>query len=384
MESLLGNIDFQTRAPGDLRPKYQRVRDHIYSEFRSGRIVAGEALPPEARLSEILGVSRNTLRQALGQLEADGMLERVQGRGTFFTTKPQQEARKKMDAFAFIAPQIREGSYPSLIHGFEQACSAIEHQTTIANSGNDVGRQADLIIRLLDQSIGGVAMVPTTSPATPAYQINLLQKNHVPVVCCHRAVSGASTPSVVFSGHEIGRKAGEALLELGHRRMAFIFSHRYSMVDEREAGFRAAVAAHPDAASCQLQIAAYGSPTTPPDSQAQAALDTLLTELFSKPDHPTAIFCNCLPDAEQVYLRAESLGLSIPRDLSLLYFGSTWSENALGNKISRVAVDEREIGGCAARLLHEMRTGKRAIDDDEQVVFPISLYSGETLGPAPE
>ena len=43
----------------------------------------GERLPPERQLSEKLGISRGELRKAMTALEADGMVERHVGRGTF-------------------------------------------------------------------------------------------------------------------------------------------------------------------------------------------------------------------------------------------------------------------------------------------------------------
>ncbi len=52
----------------------------------------------------------------------------------------------------------------------------------------------------------------------------------------------------------------------------------------------------------------------------------------------------------------------------------------LAARISTVAIDERELGTCAARMLYEMRTGKRAIDNNEQVVFSVTLLPGETTG----
>jgi DNA-binding LacI/PurR family transcriptional regulator len=73
----------------------------------------------------------------------------------------------------------------------------------------------------------------------------------------------------------------------------------------------------------------------------------------------------------------------IPRDLSLIYFGGTWREHGLAERISCVAVDEHGIGARAAELLHEMRSGKRAIDNDERIVFPVTVWPGETVAEAP-
>jgi GntR family transcriptional regulator len=69
------------RAPG--APLYAQLKSAILDAIESGRWSAGDRLPSEAELCDALGVSRTTVRQALAELEADGLLRREQGRGTF-------------------------------------------------------------------------------------------------------------------------------------------------------------------------------------------------------------------------------------------------------------------------------------------------------------
>jgi LacI family transcriptional regulator len=104
--------------------------------------------------------------------------------------------------------------------------------------------------------------------------------------------------------------------------------------------------------------------------------------LFTAPDRPTAIFCGNVTDAEQVYLHAESCGLKVPRDLSLIAFGGTWRAHGLAERISSVVVDECALGARAAEVLNEMRSGRRALDSDERIEFAVTYLPGETIGPA--
>ena len=55
----------------------------LTERISSGRMASGQALPPERELAGQLGVSRATLRRALADLAAVGLVERHQGRGTF-------------------------------------------------------------------------------------------------------------------------------------------------------------------------------------------------------------------------------------------------------------------------------------------------------------
>ena len=64
-------------------PLYTRAIREITMMIENGELLMGSKLPPESELAEMLGISRSTLREALGHLEAYGMVSRQQGRGTF-------------------------------------------------------------------------------------------------------------------------------------------------------------------------------------------------------------------------------------------------------------------------------------------------------------
>ncbi|MDS9469471.1 FCD domain-containing protein [Paracoccus sp. MBLB3053] len=62
----------------------ERLRQHL----TSGGIAAGSRLPTERRLAETLGVGRRAVRRALEVLEAEGLIWRRQGSGTFVGPSP--------------------------------------------------------------------------------------------------------------------------------------------------------------------------------------------------------------------------------------------------------------------------------------------------------
>ena len=66
-------------------PSHVRIEQWLRSRIEGGQLVPDDRLPPEEEFAAALGVSRMTLRQALGSLEASGVLERRRGRsgGTF-------------------------------------------------------------------------------------------------------------------------------------------------------------------------------------------------------------------------------------------------------------------------------------------------------------
>lgn len=62
---------------------YQRVADSLRAAIQSGELAPGDQLPTEMELTRTFDVSRNTVRQALSQLEASNLVRRQQGQGTF-------------------------------------------------------------------------------------------------------------------------------------------------------------------------------------------------------------------------------------------------------------------------------------------------------------
>jgi len=90
------------RAPKILRaPKLSdQVADFLISEIKRGGFKLGELLPSEAELSEQFNVSRTVIREALGRLKYDGLLESNQGSKSKVAAESAKRAfrMKKLDA----------------------------------------------------------------------------------------------------------------------------------------------------------------------------------------------------------------------------------------------------------------------------------------------
>ncbi len=69
----------------DRRPLYVQAIDALTNMIETGQLEPGDQLPPEDELARKLGISRSTLREALGHLESHGLIARRQGIGTFVT-----------------------------------------------------------------------------------------------------------------------------------------------------------------------------------------------------------------------------------------------------------------------------------------------------------
>jgi len=73
-------------------PLYIQIAEGLISQIESGELTPGDRLPAERELSEKLGVNRMTLRRALHVLEAQGVIVRKHGIGTYIA-EPKIERR---------------------------------------------------------------------------------------------------------------------------------------------------------------------------------------------------------------------------------------------------------------------------------------------------
>ncbi len=78
-----------------IRPLYLQVKEAleqwIINSAREGSLVPGDRLPSENELSEKLNIGSITIKRALDELRRQGMIQRIQGRGSFLTAQKKLE-----------------------------------------------------------------------------------------------------------------------------------------------------------------------------------------------------------------------------------------------------------------------------------------------------
>src|SRR6266705_2354052 len=75
---MLFQVDFQAG-----KPVYLQLADQIRYAAASGRLRSGEALPSLRPLAEELRINRNTIAKAYAELESQGIIETIPGKGFF-------------------------------------------------------------------------------------------------------------------------------------------------------------------------------------------------------------------------------------------------------------------------------------------------------------
>jgi len=87
-------------------PLYLQIMEQILGLINDEQLVKGDKISNEYELCEIFGVSRLTLRQALGELERNGKIYRKRGEGTFIGSKILETSL--MQRAIFTSDELRE------------------------------------------------------------------------------------------------------------------------------------------------------------------------------------------------------------------------------------------------------------------------------------
>lgn len=88
-------------------PLYYQLMEELRRRIEEGEWKPGDLIPSERELTEIYGISRMTVRQALGELVNDGLLHRSPGRGTFVA---RPKIRKKLSRLTSFTEEMHTRS----------------------------------------------------------------------------------------------------------------------------------------------------------------------------------------------------------------------------------------------------------------------------------
>ena len=102
-------ISFDSFIAQDGVPIYLQIVKHIKSGIVSGTIISGDEVPSRRVLSALLGVNPNTIQKAYGELEREGFIYSVKGRGNFVSSNKELVEEKKKDILKRIKELVDEG-----------------------------------------------------------------------------------------------------------------------------------------------------------------------------------------------------------------------------------------------------------------------------------
>ena len=92
----------------DSRPIYEQVKDGLRRLMVTGVIAPGEKLPSVRALAAELAINPNTIQRAYAELEQEGFVVSVTGKGSFVTEGESPTAARKAELRDKLLPVISE------------------------------------------------------------------------------------------------------------------------------------------------------------------------------------------------------------------------------------------------------------------------------------
>lgn len=123
-------------------PLYVQIKTIIRDKILNREYAPGASLPSEAQLQELFHVSRITARQAIAQLESEGLVERARGKGTR-VVYPKKIEEKLVGIKSFTNEMRERGITPSTRYAHIEMVAADAHLAEIFNCA-----QKDRLYRL--------------------------------------------------------------------------------------------------------------------------------------------------------------------------------------------------------------------------------------------
>ncbi len=226
-----------------------------------------------------------------------------------------------------------------LLKGAADAIRGTGYELVVYSAGGRTGDPAGWEKRYLSRLSG--TLVDGAVLVTPTVSLEAVPGT--PVVAVDPHTGPTALPTIDSDNLRGAQLATEHLLELGHRRIAFLTGRPDLQSSElRKTGYLQALSAHGVPVDESLiRLGAYD-----PEVSARAAHD-----LLTGPDRPTAVFAANDLSAIATVAAAGELGLSVPEDLSVVGFDNVPESALCTPPLTTVDQPIREMGHRAISLL---------------------------------
>ena len=344
-------------------PLHHQFAEQVRRQIVSGELKPGDRLLSYAQAREQYGVHTNTLEKAHAQLEREGLIVRRRGKGTFVAT-PQWSPRKNQGVIGVAAPGFvfaqLSNYWMQLLHGVQaKADEEGVHLLFLNHKSLDGWEKADGVL-VCDWS--SQLILPRVPDEMPCVLLMSPAKN---------------LPSVEADDYAGARDATRHLLDLGHRRIAYLHAEKIGIGVQRFAGYRAALetAGIEPCAAWEYPLetfSGYGAQIV------EFGYETMTKWLR---DDWSSLGCTSLlahnDDIAFGAIKAlQEFGLRVPEDVSVVGFDGTDLGAYCTPKLTTVQWPLEKIGALAMELLLQRISGDQR---SEQVGDMRKILSGRLL-----
>ena len=256
-----------------------------------------------------------------------------------------------------VVPDLTNPVLPPIVRGVEETLWGAGIACLLADTDNDLEREASVIDELRARRCEGLIVASATRDG--------VAPEGVPTVLVTRDIDGSGLPLVAADDAAGVRAAVEHLRELGHDRIAHVTGPpALSTTARRLEAFRSAAGDAP---------VVHGEAFTIP--AGERACDALLRGGWDG----TAIVAGNDMIALGCYAALAATGLRCPADVSVTGHNDMPLVDRVQPPLTTVAIPQYEIGVAAARLLLARLRGER---HEDRVLLPTRLVVRGSTAPA--
>ncbi|GKQ42374.1 GntR family transcriptional regulator [Companilactobacillus sp. RD055328] len=341
--------------------KYEVVEHDIKEKILSGVYKVNDRLPTESELMKTYNVSRYTIRHAIGELENDHYVYRIQGGGMFVDDWQKiNDAPLKSKVIGVITTHIADYIFPNIIAGIDRYISNSGYSILISNTQNNPEKERQSLLKMMDSGISGLIVEPTQSALS---NINKdiymkLKDLGIPILFINAHYSDLEIPYIEMNDFEGGRIATDILFDYGHQKILGLFKIDDSQGVHRMNGYINSYRNHSDYSLLSEMIMYQSS-----DNMHAIFKRIENALLMNENERPTAILCYNDQLAIQVMDLVRSLSLKIPEDISIIGFDNYQLSQYISPKLTTIEHPKEKMGHDAGKMILDIIEEKQDLDN---------------------
>ena len=279
-------------------------------------------------------------------------------------------ASNRSNTVGAVIPTMANAMFASGLQAFQEKLAESGVTLLVASSGYDNEKEFYQIRTLVAQGADGLLLIGESRAPESIEFLNLRKTPYV------ISWSYQSDTDRVFAGFDNNKAAymmANHVLKLGHRRIAMVVgnSRNNDRAKARIEGVKRAVKSYRNGATLTQIIQTDYSIENGGDA---------FEKLMSNIEAPTAIVCGNDVLAAGAVVRARSMGVDVPGDVSITGFDDISLASVVSPALTTVRVPQISMGGAAAELLL-----KQLFEEERpsSVEFDTHIVSRESLGSPP-
>jgi LacI family transcriptional regulator len=308
-------------------------------------------------LAHAAGVSKSTVSlvlqgSSLVKEETRARVSRaMQDLGYVYNRGAANLRQAKSRIVGIIVNDLTNSFFAELAVGVDMIVQSGGYVQFLGHSAEDVDRQGELIASMREHGVAGLIISPARG--TQPSDLKPLVESGLPVVLAMRNVPGAKVSSLLSDNVAGARAAVRHLLDLGHRRIAFLGGFADTQVfAERSSGYREALAA--------AGLAPDDACIIPSSASRAGGVEAVGRLLAVGGDPVTAALCFNDAVAFGVCDGLRARRLEPGPDFSVVGFDDVIEARTAVPALTTVSINPQRMGQQAAQLLFKQINAGRA------------------------